>query len=310
MELLKILEGVRTPFWDNFFLAVTKLGGETLFLVVILTILWCIDKKTGYYLVYAASIGLGLNRIINAVCMVDRPWIIDKRFTIVEGARGEAAGYSFPSGHTQNAVSLFGGLAVYWKSGIAKTVSVVIIILVGFSRLYLGVHTLYDVLASIIIGSVINIIVFYLYKYSDNNEAISAMPAFIAIFISAALLITALLTQGDNGTFNADNIKMAYMAFGATTGVALAWFLDKKYIKYETGAHLGVQIFKCIAGIIVILLTRMLLKKPLDYIFSGHMVSHSFRYFCVAVMGGIIWPMSFEFWNKHLSKIRLLRMIS
>ena len=48
MELLKTLEQIRTPFFDQFFLLITKMGEELFFTVIILAVIWCIDKKSGY----------------------------------------------------------------------------------------------------------------------------------------------------------------------------------------------------------------------------------------------------------------------
>ena len=80
------------------------------------------------------------------LCRVPRPWVLDENFTIVEEAREAASGYSFPSGHSQSAVGTFGGLAVTGKNKVLRWIFIAIAVLVPFSRMYLGVHTLWDVL--------------------------------------------------------------------------------------------------------------------------------------------------------------------
>ena len=111
MNLLYALESVRTPFWDAVFSAVTHLGEETVFMVAAILIFWCVSKQEGYYLLLMGFFGTVVNQFLKLLFRIPRPWVRDPDFTIVESARAQATGYSFPSGHTQNAVATFGGIA-------------------------------------------------------------------------------------------------------------------------------------------------------------------------------------------------------
>ena len=106
MGFLRMLESIRTPFLDSFFSIVTHLGEETFFIVIGLVFFWCINKKDGYYLLSVGFIGTILNQFLKMLFRIPRPWVQDKNFTIVESARAEATGYSFPSGHTQSAIGV------------------------------------------------------------------------------------------------------------------------------------------------------------------------------------------------------------
>ena len=111
MNLLYALERLRTPFWDAVFSAVTHLGEETVFMVAAILIFWCVSKEEGYYLLLMGFFGTVVNQFLKLLFRIPRPWVRDPDFTIVESARAQATGYSFPSGHTQNAVATFGGIA-------------------------------------------------------------------------------------------------------------------------------------------------------------------------------------------------------
>ena len=111
MEFLRFLEGIRTPVGDAFFSAVTHMGEETIFILVGLLFFWCIDKKKGYYILFVGFIGMVANQFLKLWFRVPRPWVKDPNFTIVESARTEATGYSFPSGHTQTSVGMYGSVA-------------------------------------------------------------------------------------------------------------------------------------------------------------------------------------------------------
>lgn len=115
MELLRLLESIRTPFGEQFAALVTRLGEETFFMLAGLLILWCLDKKWGFRFMVAGLAGTTLNQLLKAIFLIPRPWVLDPEFTIVESARAAATGYSFPSGHTQSATTVFGTTAAWRK---------------------------------------------------------------------------------------------------------------------------------------------------------------------------------------------------
>lgn len=115
MELLYALEKIRTPFLDGLMQAITWFGEETLALPLLLILYWCVNKKLGLQLFFTTFLGAGVNAFLKLTMQVPRPWLRDPNFTIVESARKAATGFSFPSGHTQTAVSLFGVIALWIK---------------------------------------------------------------------------------------------------------------------------------------------------------------------------------------------------
>ena len=155
MEFLKLLESIRCPFLDTFFSTVTHLGEETVFIVVGILFFWCINKKEGYFLLSVGLIGTVINQFLKLWFRIPRPWVKDPDFTIVESARAEATGYSFPSGHTQSSVGIFAGIGRWNAKLIVRILCIAACVLVPLSRLYLGVHTPLDVGVSLIIALVL-----------------------------------------------------------------------------------------------------------------------------------------------------------
>ena len=115
MEFLYLLEELRTPLLDAVVSALTHLGGETVFLIAAMAVFWCVDKRQGYYLMSVGFMGTLVNQFLKITCRILRPWVRDPHFTIVESARAEATGYSFPSGHSTSSVGTFGVLATESK---------------------------------------------------------------------------------------------------------------------------------------------------------------------------------------------------
>ena len=99
----------------------TARKNKAIFLVAALILFWCVDKRTGYYIMAVGFVGTLLNQFMKLWFRIPRPWVLDENFTILEQAREAATGYSFPSGHTQNAVGTFGGIAYTTKKKWVRT---------------------------------------------------------------------------------------------------------------------------------------------------------------------------------------------
>lgn len=110
-----------------------------------LLIFWCVDKRQGYYVFLVGALGTVCNQFLKLAFRIPRPWVLDPDFQIVEAARADATGYSFPSGHTQNIVGTSASIFASRKETWVRIVCIVLMVLVPFSRMYLGVHTPLDV---------------------------------------------------------------------------------------------------------------------------------------------------------------------
>ena len=170
MELLRFFEAHRTPVFDSIMSLLTLLGEENALIALGLVILWCVNKKWGFRLFFMGLLGSGLNQLLKAIFLIPRPWVLDPEFTIVESSREAASGYSFPSGHTQSAFMLFGTLSLWLKKRFIYIGGAVLILLVGVSRLYLGVHTPLDVGVSLLTGLVLLLLAAPLYKKADSSQ--------------------------------------------------------------------------------------------------------------------------------------------
>lgn len=160
MGLLYALESIRTPVLDKIMSVITLLGGELFFMVIAVAVFWCVSKREGYYLMIVGFFGTVINQFLKILCCVPRPWVKDPGFTIVESARAEATGYSFPSGHTQNAVATYGGMARYTNKTWLRVLLIALAVLVAFSRMYLGVHTPLDVGVSFVVAAALVMLVY------------------------------------------------------------------------------------------------------------------------------------------------------
>ena len=167
MEFLYFLEKLRVPVLNELMLLVTHLGEETAFLVLALVVFWCVDKYRGYFVLGVGLMGTVLSQFMKLLFRIPRPWVLDENFTILEEARAEAGGYSFPSGHTQTAVGTFGAIAASTKRKTVGILCIILAVLVGFSRMYVGVHTPADVLVGALMSVVLIAVLYPLDRKSD-----------------------------------------------------------------------------------------------------------------------------------------------
>ena len=185
MPILYALEKLRTPFFDTVLGAVTYLGEETFFIVVAIVVYWCISKKLGYYLLLTNYFSTLINQFVKILCRVPRPWIRDPGFSIVENARAAAAGYSFPSGHTAGITVIAGCVSRVTKRKALRVICIVVLLLVAFSRIYLGVHYPSDVLFSLIVGLILVFALYPLFRRCD--ESIAPVYAFALVLFVLSL---------------------------------------------------------------------------------------------------------------------------
>lgn len=301
MEFLRILEGLRTGFGDIFFSIITFLGDETAFILLGLVFFWCIDKKKGYYLLSIGFIGTIINQFLKLWFRIPRPWVKDESFTIVESAREGASGYSFPSGHTQSSVGIFGGIARCSDKKLVRILCIAACILVPFSRMYLGVHTPLDVGVSVIIAL---ILIFGLYplvnKATENKNIMRILLGSIAVLSLGLLIFVSFYKFPENVDMHnlQSGEKNAYKMLGCSLGILLAFEIDNKYLNFETKAPLLGQILKLSSGIVVLLGIKEGLRGPLNVIFDGSYIADGVRYLLIVIFAGCIWPLTFKWFAK------------
>ena len=299
MEFLYALESIRFPALDEFMLLVTHLGEETAFLVIALIVFWCVDKYQGYYLLGVGLFGNLANQFLKITCRIPRPWVKDPNFTVVEAAKAEAGGYSFPSGHTQTAVGTFGAVAATQKQRGIRAVCGVLAVTTAFSRMYLGVHTPADVLvgAAMAIAMVIGLKPLMLGKKKCWIPVVFGVLLVLSVAYLAYVELYPFPANLDPENY-ASAVKNAHTFLGCFAGVLIVYAVDEGKLHFSTKAVWWAQILKAVLGLAVVLLVKEGLRSPLEALFSGHMAARAVRYGLIVVTAGIVWPLSFPWFSK------------
>ncbi len=305
MPFLYFLEGLRNPICDFLFSALTLLGEETVFMAVGMLVFWCVDKYQGYYLLITGFLGTVINQFLKMLCRIPRPWVKHPSFTIVESAREAATGYSFPSGHTQTSVGLFGGIARWNKNKVLRVLALCACVLVPLSRMYLGVHTPLDVGVSVCVALLLVLGAAPLFKRAADSPRLMYSILGVMTLISVAYLLFAVLFPfpADTDEHNLLSAqKNGYTLLGCILGLVLTYTVDIKHTKFPTKAVWWAQIIKVAVGIGLVVLVKEVLRAPIDSIFGGHLIARSVRYFLMVVVGGVLWPLTFKYFAKIENK--------
>jgi len=299
MDFLYLLEKIRIPVVNELMLLITRLGEETAFLVLALIVFWCVDKYKGYYVLGVGLAGNLVNQFTKLVCRVPRPWVRDPNFKPLPEAIEAAGGYSFPSGHTQTAVGTFGSIALTVKQRAVRIVCVVLAVLVGFSRMYVGVHTPADVLVGAL-TAVALILILRPLMLGKGKRLIPYVFGVMLLCSIAFVLYVELLPNPE--LLDAHNyesaVKNAYTFLGCFAGILVVYLVDETSLHFSTKAVWWAQVLKVVLGLLVVLLVKEGTKVPLNALCGGHMIARSIRYCLVVIAAGVVWPLTFRRFEK------------
>lgn len=267
-------------------------------------IYWSFSKPDGAA-IFLGYVGANfVNQTIKNIACVYRPWIMDSRLHIDKIASESATGYSFPSGHTTTAASVFGGIAVYKrdKKWIVALMSL-FIVLVAFSRNWLGAHTLKDVVVAVLHTCVCLCIVNVLRCFLEKNKQtkLDSWISVVVILGSAAILVFLSikpypLDYSDEGTLLVDPLKMltdCYTATGMIIGGVLGWWLERHFVRFETdGIGKKRKFFRSLFGVICFVVLFLVLSPLLKFL--GTHWQHFAKYFILTFFSIFVYPLIFS----------------
>ena len=304
MQLLYILEQLRTPAVTKALSALTYFGGVYGFMVLSIIIFWCIDKRCGYFMLSLGFLGTVINQFLKIIFRIPRPWVLDPSFEPVESAVADAGGFSFPSGHTQNVFATFGGVFAWTKKTWLKILCAVMIVLVAFSRMYLGVHTPLDVGVSVVIGIVLLLVLYPVFRNIDRHpNRFYGFLAVLAVLLAAFLLYSYLWPFPDWMYAEEHVVNLiearhnASILTGALAALTIAYTLDLRRTRFDTKAIWWAQILKVVIGLIV---TLALIEGTKAVLGKSDIVT-GLRYFLGVLFAAGVWPMTFG-WFGRLGK--------
>ena len=138
--------------WGEWLLTPMKtfsfLGTEDFYILVLPVIYWSLDAALGLRIGVIMLLSSGVNTIFKFAFHLPRPYWVN---TDVQVFAAESS-FGVPSGHAQNAISIWGMVGTYFRKGWVWAVSIFFILGISLSRLYLAVHFPLDTVVGLLVG--------------------------------------------------------------------------------------------------------------------------------------------------------------
>jgi membrane-associated phospholipid phosphatase len=292
--LRQLLPGLVGPFEG-----LTFLGNEMFFLLFLPLVYWALDRRTGARLTILFLLSAATNALAKAVFSTPRP--IDYAPTRLRGLfemdlaaareRYEATGNGFPSGHTQNSVTVWGYLAaqahrlkaIHFPAaqGLLLALTGLLIVLIPLSRVYLAVHFPRDLAGGYILGAIL--LFLFLTLESAITVRLGEMTLLWQIAIALAIPLAIILIYPHETTVTA----------GATLlGMGVGFALERRYLGFDTEGPAWQRALRYLPGILGMLILYAGLKAafaPLQPVLVWRFI----RYALMGLWGSLGAPWAF-----------------
>jgi len=271
------------PGLGDIFLIITEFGSELVFIGVLLTIYWAVNKKEAILATYLLAFAFITNYWLKVIIAHERP----PASNWYPGA--DAPNYSTPSGHSQLSASLYGWFTIKVRKWWMALVAVVLTGLVGISRIYLGVHFLGDVLLGWGVGIITVIAFVYLENpirafFSRYKQEYLLMALAIIGFLMT--FIAFLLPQPPNDNFGAVG--------GFTIGLALGLILENRFVGFSVEVPEGGKVKLVLRVIIGFILVFGVMLGLAPILPTEEIWLRAIRYILIALIGVFVWPAIFK----------------
>lgn len=261
-----------------FFKAISFLGEDEFFMVFIGVILWCVNKRLGFWTTVMLLTSGIYRGVIKELTFLERPPL--------EGVI-HPPDTAFPSGHTLTTITVWGYLAVRVKKTGFTIWAVFLMAAMGLSRMVLGHHYLGDVLGGFALG--IPFLLFFIWfgvQCVERGGVELSTPLLLAGSLIGPIVLTAVIPGADSPKL------LGYLA-----GAAVGYILEKKTVRSITATAVPLQFIKVILGLavlfgIVIGLGRVLPSGGPDASFIENMAAFT-RYALGGIWGTLLAPALF-----------------
>ena len=263
--------------------------GEEMLMIAILGFLyWCFDKKAAKFIGTNIMVGLITNPLAKNIALRRRPYFDNPGIKCLKPVDAgadiydiSAQGYSFPSGHSTNSVILYGSFPLLWKKRVINILAFLIPLLVGISRVLVGVHYPTDVLAGWILGVCIVLLVSWLQKRIRNENLLH-------LFLFIAMLPGIFYCRTDD----------YFTGLGMMAGFFLAIPFEQKFVNFKETRSPLAAVLRVLGGFAVYFGSNTLLKLPFSKVFlesetAGAFLVRSVRYAIVVFLMIAVYPLLF-----------------
>ena len=232
LDLIVSIQGVRGPVLDSIFRALTFTGEEQFYLVLLPLLLWCVDYGLGVRVAVLLMLSSYLNVDLKDLFQQPRPYHLNPSVGI-----SSSPGYGLPSDHAQSSIVVWGTIASWVRKTWLWVVAIALMLLVGFSRVYLGVHFPTDVLAGWTLGAAL--LALYLALQPGVVKRLAELGLGAQVLLALAVPLALLLVHP---------IKDTTTRMGALAGMGVGLVLTHRYLSFTAGGPWWQRVVRFLIG--------------------------------------------------------------
>ncbi|MGN1163861.1 MAG: phosphatase PAP2 family protein [Candidatus Ornithospirochaeta sp.] len=283
--IMLFFQNLREPVGTFIGKAVTYCGDAPVAILVLLIVYWCLDKRMGFAFGGTLLPANFAMNVLKVIFRVPRPWV-QYPGELESALPSTATGYSFPSGHSTTSGALWGTIYKFSTKKWIKIVSVVLIILVPISRVYLTCHWPMDVLVGTALGLLFSMYLSKkMYALYDDEKRLGKISVMVATVTGAIGLVSAILLEGGalESLLWKDFMETSVLCSGLFLGAylektkvafAISKNIKKRILSFAIGALFGVGIWAVV--------------KSLPFF---PMIGKCIAYFFIAFWGSFLYPL-------------------
>lgn len=290
-KILDFFHNLQSNFLDIINQYLSEILGSLGIVVILFIVYWCFSKTKAVNIAFSLFTSMLFNNLLKGLIARKRPFEVEGKEYLrkLDSSKDGATSSSFPSGHSMNGAAFYGGIVFNWRAKrfwALRLISILAIITVGLTRIYLGVHFPTDVIFGVLFGLIIALITTFLQEILGNKKIILYL-IILLIFVPCLFV----------PTFERDFYKSFGMMLGFVPGV----FLESKYVDFANSVSAFKKILRVLLGVIVVGGTYLIYSIVPEVI-------HDNKYFTLAMhalisfFGIFLVPLIFSRIEKKLNK--------
>jgi len=270
------------------------LGTEEFYMLVLPVLFWCVDSQLGIRVAVILLFSGCVNDAFKLALHGPRPYWYS---TQVQGFASETS-FGVPSGHSQNAVAVWGIIAAYLKKKGAWLAAILIMLMISVSRLSLGVHFPHDVLLGWLLGGLLLFLTVRFWqpvaawakKKSDGQQILIAFLTSLVMIAIVLLPFIWLKTTGWQApqswaSFAADAISLDGIL--TNTGTFFGLIVGLIWLARRGGFMMAAPWWKLVLRYLLGLAGVLIIQYGLKIVFpeGETLLAYSLRYIRYALTG-------------------------
>ena len=259
------------------------MGSEIFYVIVLLVIYWSINRHLGVRMVFVALFAGVLNGLLKELFQRPRPDIVSDLVVRMV----DQTGPGIPSGHVMLNLALWGYAAVHLQRRWIYWALAFFMVLMGWGRMYAGVHYPHDVLAGLLFG----LVALWLYlRLAEGfgqrwTQLRPGVRAAIVVILGLIAAVTVVIDPTGTGPAIA----------GVLVGVGPGRELELRHVRFSSDGSVMQRILRVVLGIALMLAIylglRMLFAELVVEGTPVYALLRGVRYAAVTFFAAFVWPL-------------------